>query len=235
MRSVFRFKQFEVDQGNCAMKINTDGVLLAGSTYFPQARRILDVGTGTGVIALMLAQRHPYAHIDAVEIDEDAYRQAKINFQNSDFADRLQVFCGSFADMQPQENYELIVSNPPFYTNSLHNPDARKRLAKHTNMLFFEKLLSFVSYYLTDNGQFKLIIPTALADEEIAPILSDYKLHVQSEITISSFSGGSPIRKVWGIGKKELPLEMHAFDIYVEKGIYSAQYKELLKPYFLAF
>lgn len=235
MRSVFRFKQFEVDQGNCAMKINTDGVLLGGSAYFPEARRILDVGTGTGVIALMLAQSHPQAHIDAVEIDEDAYRQAKINFQNSDFAERLQVFPGSFADMQPQRHYDLIVSNPPFYTNSLHNPDVRKRLAKHTDMLFFEKLLFFVSRYLADNGQFKLIIPTALADEGIAPILSDYRLYVQNEITISSFSAESPIRKVWGIGKKAVPLETHSFDIYVEKGIYSSQYRELLKPYFLAF
>lgn len=235
MRSVFRFKQFEVDQGNCAMKINTDGVLLGGSTYFPEARRILDVGTGTGVIALMLAQSHPHAHIDAIEIDDDAYQQANMNFQNSDFAERLQVFLGSFADMQPQEHYDLIVSNPPFYTNSLRNPDARKRLAKHTDMLFFEKLLSFVSRYLADNGQFKLIIPVTLADEAIAPILSDYKLYVQNETSISSFSGELPIRKVWGIGKKVLPLETQDFHIYAERGVYSDHYKMLLKPYFLAF
>src|SRR5690606_6808230 len=130
MRSVFRFKQFEVDQGSCAMKINTDGVLLGGSTYCTGAKRILDVGTGTGVIALMLAQSHPDALIDAVEIDEDAYQQASINFQNSGFAERLQVFPGSFTELQPESAYDLIVSNPPFYTNSLHNPDARKRLAK---------------------------------------------------------------------------------------------------------
>ncbi|PRD54359.1 tRNA1(Val) (adenine(37)-N6)-methyltransferase [Sphingobacterium gobiense] len=235
MRSIFRFKQFEVDQGNCAMKINTDGVLLGGATCFPEAERILDIGTGTGVIALMLAQSHPRAHVDAVEIDENAYQQAKINFQNSDFAKRLQAFPGSFAEMQPQYLYDLIVSNPPFYTNSLHNPDARKRLAKHTDILFFKRLLSFVSYYLTDNGQFRLIIPTVLADEEIAPILSDYQLHVQHEMRISSFSGELPMRKIWGIGKKVVPLEIHDFAIYAEKGTYSAQYSALLKPYFLAF
>lgn len=235
MRSVFRFKQFEVDQGTCAMKINTDGVLLGGSTYFPEARRILDVGTGTGVIALMLAQSHPHAYIDAVEIDDAAYQQADINFQKSDYAERLKVFLGSFADLQPELAYDLIVSNPPFYTNSLHNPDTRKRLAKHTDMLFFEKLLSFVSRYLTDNGQFKLIIPAALADEEIAPILSDYKLYVQDEIAISSFSKELPMRKIWGIGKKEVPLKTTVLHIYTERGIYSADYKALLKPYFLAF
>lgn len=235
MRSVFRFKQFEVDQGTCAMKINTDGVLLGGSTFFSEARRILDVGTGTGVIALMLAQSHPHAYIDAVEIDDAAYLQAKINFQNSPFAARLQVFPGSFADMKPPGLYDLIVSNPPFYTNSLQNPDIRKRLAKHTDMLFFEKLLSFVERYLTDNGQFKLIIPSTLADDEIAPILSNYRLHLQNEITISSFSTESPIRKVWGIGKKEVSLEQRTFHIYAERGIYSDHYKALLKPYFLAF
>lgn len=235
MRSIFRFKQFEIDQGNCAMKINTDGVLLGSSTNFPEARRILDVGTGTGVIALMLAQSHPHALIDAVEIEEDACQQANINFQKSDFAERLQVFLGSFVDLQPELAYDLIVSNPPFYTNSLHNPDTRKRLAKHTDMLFFEKLLSFVSRYLTDSGQFKLIIPTTLADEEIAPILSDYKLHVQNEMAITSFLGGVPIRKVWGVGKEAVPLKKHAFHIYVERGIYSDDYKALLKPYFLAF
>ncbi|PRD49092.1 tRNA1(Val) (adenine(37)-N6)-methyltransferase [Sphingobacterium haloxyli] len=235
MRSIFRFKQFEIDQGNCAMKINTDGVLLGGSTCFPEAERILDIGTGTGVIALMLAQSHPRARVDAVEIDENAYGQAKINFQVSDFSDRLQVFRGSFIDMKPAGCYDLIVSNPPFYTNSLHNPDARKRLAKHTDILFFKRLLSFVSHYLTNKGQFRLIIPATLADEEIAPILSDYQLHVQHEMRISSFAGELPMRKIWGIGKKAVPLKVHDFAIYAEKGTYSAQYSALVKPYFLAF
>src|SRR5690606_27217594 len=209
MRSIFRFKQFEIDQGNCAMKINTDGVLLGSSTNFPEARRILDVGTGTGVIALMLAQSHPHALIDAVEIEEDACQQANINFQKSDFAERLQVFPGSFADLQPELAYDLIVSNPPFYTNSLHNPDTRKRLAKHTDILFFEKLLSFVSCYFTYHAQFKLIIPVAWADDEIVPILAGYQLNVQDVIVRSSFLKQWPIQKIWGSGKKEVLLDTH--------------------------
>ena len=235
MRSVFRFKQFEVDQGDCAMKINTDGVLLGSSAVFPQARRILDVGTGTGVIALMLAQSHPQAYVDAIEIDRKAYEQAKSNFRKSAFASRLQVFFGSFDDMQPAENYDLIVSNPPFYTNSLHNPDDRKRMAKHTDLFFFEKLLAFVSRYLAEEGQFKLIVPATLADKDIVPILSDYKLYLQHEIAISSFVEEDVIRKVLGIGKNVVPLEKQTLHIYVERGSYSVAYRELLKPYFLAF
>lgn len=235
MHSVFRFKQFEVDQGNCAMKINTDGVLLGGLTYSPEAKHILDVGTGTGVIALMLAQSHPEAYIDAIEIDEVAYQQAKINFRQSDFSNRLQAFWGSFVDMQSQSSYDLIVSNPPFYTNSLHNPDVRKRLAKHADILFFERLLSFVSRHLSKNGQFRCILPTILADEEIVPRLSQYELYIQYEMAVSSFIGEPPIRKVLGIGKKEIQLERRSFCIYAEKGIHSPSYKELLKPYFLAF
>jgi len=235
MRSVFRFKQFEVDQGNCAMKINTDGVLLGGSTYYRAAKTILDIGTGTGVIALMLAQRHPEAQIDAVDIDEEAYRQAQYNFQQSPFFSRLRAFSCSFEDMKPTYTYDLIVSNPPFYTNSLHNPDERKRLAKHTDMLFFEKLLSFVSQHLAENGQFRCILPAVFADDEIALMLPRYGLFVQTEMCISSFGGESPIRKIWGIGKQAQSLRTESFAIYAEKGIYTVPYKEILKPYFLAF
>src|SRR5690606_37161041 len=96
------------------MKINTDGVLLGGSTFFSEAKRILDIGTGTGVIALMLAQNHPNAHVDAVEIEEDAWRQAGINIRNSEFTERLAVHLGSFEHFQPEFAYDLIVSNPPF-------------------------------------------------------------------------------------------------------------------------
>ena len=235
MSSIFHFKQFAVDQGNCAMKINTDGVLLASSTDFPAARRILDIGTGTGVIALMLAQSHSEAYVDAVEIDEAAARTAESNFQASAFSDRLCLHQGDFADMRPDAPYDLIVSNPPFYTNSLHNPDARKRLARHTDSSFFESLLAFVAGYLTDQGRLRLIIPTALADEEIAPMLPKYGLYLQAEMNISSFPGEEIIRKIWEIGKEEQPLQQQDFAIYARKGVYSEAYKNLLKPYFLAF
>lgn len=235
MGAIFRFKQFAVDQGNCAMKINTDGVLLGAFAQQQAAVRILDIGTGTGVIALMLAQSHPQATVDAVEIDPEAAEQAAENFRQAPFADRLRLFACSFLAMQPGSSYDLIVSNPPFYTNSLHNPDPRKKLAKHTDHLFFESLIDFVDMHLAASGRFLCIVPTALADELLLDFLPVRQLYVQRELAISSFPGGSPIRKLLSIGRESVHTEHAALAIYEQKGVYTAAYKALLSPYFLAF
>ncbi len=141
---MFQFKQFTVDQSGCAMKINTDGVLLGAIADAENPGTILDIGTGTGVIALMLAQRFITAKVDAVEIDSDAAQTAERNFKNSPFADRLTVYAlgfESFFDQFPGKKYDLIISNPPFYIDSLKSPGAKKALAKHTDIDFFEKVI----------------------------------------------------------------------------------------------
>src|SRR3569832_358514 len=122
MSGFFHFKQFNVDQTGCAMKINTDGVLLGALADANSPKTILDIGTGTGVIALMLAQRFTRAKIDAVEIDEQATETAVRNFADSPLAERLTVYPFGFVDFfdkYPGRRYDLIVSNPPFYINSL--------------------------------------------------------------------------------------------------------------------
>src|ERR1700733_3404653 len=119
---MFHFKQFSVDQSGCAMKINTDGVLLGAITQADDPKTILDIGTGTGVIALMLAQKFANAQIDAVEIDESAAKTAGRNFENAIFNDRLNIYPSgirTFFEGHPENKYDLIVSNPPFYINSL--------------------------------------------------------------------------------------------------------------------
>src|ERR1700743_597427 len=121
MKGVFHFKQFAVDQTGCAMKINTDGVLLGALTEADKPETILDIGTGTGVIALMLAQRFTDAKIDTVEIDIDTAQTAERNFKASPFADRLTVYAlgfESYFEKYPEKKYDLIVSNPPFYIDS---------------------------------------------------------------------------------------------------------------------
>ena len=120
---MFRFKQFNIDQSGCAMKINTDGVLLGAFSFAIEPKNILDVGTGTGVIALMLAQKFCDAQLEAVEIDAEAALTAEINFRNSAFAERLKVFPLSFERYFEQlvaTKFDLIVSNPPFYIDSLN-------------------------------------------------------------------------------------------------------------------
>src|SRR5688500_7905364 len=122
MSKIFQFKQFSVDQTNCGMKVNTDAALLGSIAHSDDVKTILEIGTGTGVIALMLAQRYPDAIIDAVEIDEKTALTAELNFRNSPFADRIQLIKSSFADHYSHvggKMYDLIVSNPPYFINSL--------------------------------------------------------------------------------------------------------------------
>src|SRR3954467_12793908 len=124
---MFQFKQFAIDQTGCAMKINTDGVLLGALAEADKPQHILDIGTGTGVIALMLAQRFTIAMVDAVEIDEQAAETAKSNFENSVFANRVNLYAEGFESYLSRldKQYDLIVSNPPFYINSLESPEAK--------------------------------------------------------------------------------------------------------------
>src|SRR5690606_26146030 len=125
MKDIFRFKQFEVDQTGCGMKINTDGVLLAVKAnagavgHIDAATRILDIGTGTGVVALMLAQRFPDANVEAIDIDEGAFNCAKLNFEKSPFSTRLSIQHIGIENYESQSKFDLIVSNPPFFLNSL--------------------------------------------------------------------------------------------------------------------
>jgi len=235
MASIFRFKEFEVDQSDCAMKINTDGVLLASLLEVGTVGRILDIGTGTGVIALMLAQRFVDSWVEAVEMDPLAAAMADKNFRHSVFCDRLMLHACAFQCMEMAEPYDLIVSNPPFYTDSLHNPDNRKKLARHTDLNFFAELLDFASLRLSNQGKLILIVPTALA-AILMEISTERALYCCAEVQISSFEGGSVIRKIITFERKPVEsVTVREFVIYAKKGIYSAAYRSVLAPYFLAF
>jgi tRNA1Val (adenine37-N6)-methyltransferase len=234
---MFRFKQFTVDQSGCAMKINTDGVLLGAIAEASEPKLILDIGTGTGVIALMLAQRYEAAQIDAIEIDEEAQKTAGKNFENSPFADRLKAFSTGFEsyfEQFPERQYDLIVSNPPFYIDSLKSPGLKKNLAKHTNVDFFETLLKGVAAQLSSDGVFWLILPDTLFDVmiEIAEVES---LLLLKMINIKSYQHYDAHRVIVCFSfHKGLP-EISNFTIYKERSIYSDDYQTLLQPYFLAF
>jgi len=234
---VFQFKQFSVDQSGCAMKINTDGVLLGVLTDANHPQAIIDIGTGTGVIALMLAQRFTNAKIDAVEIDQSAADTAGQNFQNSPFADRLGIYSMGFAeffDRYPDKKYDLIVSNPPFYINSLKSPEAKRELAKHADQLFFDELLTSASKHLQESGILCMILPVDTA-EMVNILAAKHALNIQRKILIQSFSESKPHRVVVGYGLKEELMSVGSFAIYKSIGNYSEEYINLLKPYFIAF
>jgi tRNA1Val (adenine37-N6)-methyltransferase len=237
MSGIFRFKQFHVDQTGCAMKINTDGVLLGALAGVRDPKTILDIGTGTGVIALMLAQRFEKAVIDAVEVDQSAANTADANFRNSPFAGRLFLYAmgfGGYFDQYPEKKYDLVVSNPPFYINSLKSPQKDRQLAKHADDCFFDKLLGAVSDHLEDRGLFMLILPVDTATLVIA-LAAKYHLFLQKAIRISSFYNTPPHRVILSLGLKQESAGQTALTIYKAEGIYTEDYAKLLQPYFIAF
>ncbi len=160
--SKFQFKQFTVNQDRCAMKIGTDGVLLgAWCPIENNPLSILDVGSGTGILSLMLAQRCNAEQIDAVEIDEDAFEQCVDNFENSPWGDRLFCYHAGLDEFveEPDEEYDLILSNPPFYSENYKSDNSQRDLARFQDALPFEDLIEAADLLLSENGIFAVIIP----------------------------------------------------------------------------
>lgn len=156
---MFRFKQFSIKQDKAAMKVGTDGVLLASWTPLKDATSILDVGTGTGLIALMLAQRNTKATIHAIEVEEEACQEAFYNFSNAPWADRIQLFKQSFLTFAPDQKYDLIVSNPPYFTDTFKDKATERTLARHVGELNFKSLLHNTSTLLKVDGTAAFVIP----------------------------------------------------------------------------
>ncbi len=237
MADIFRFKQFSVDQSGCAMKINTDGVLLGAMAEVDDPDTILDIGTGTGVIALMLAQKFSIAKIDAVEIDAAAAQTAVTNFKDSPFADRLTLHPVGFENYLsklPGKQYDLIISNPPFYINSLKSPGEKKTLAKHADVDFFERLVSAVSVHLTPVGKCWLVLPLNIGDI-VLELAKNFNLFPQKVIQVRSYRDSQPHRVILCLGFNNVSPEIDNFIIYEALGVYSNEYKQLLQPYFIAF
>lgn len=157
--SWFQFQQFKIHQDRCAMKISTDAILLGSMADAHNPSRILDIGTGTGVIALMLAQRFADAKITGVELDTDAASQAVENMSQSPFASRLALWHGRIQDFSEEEKFDLIVSNPPYFPDHLKSSDAKRNKALHTDSLSFEELIQKARKLLKDQGKFWIILP----------------------------------------------------------------------------
>ena len=237
MSDIFRFKQFSVDQSGCAMKINTDGVLLGALVDADNPQTILDIGTGTGVIALMLAQKFAHVAIDAVEIDKTAAETAAANFNNSPFKEQLTIYSESFTDFFghfPEKKYDLIASNPPFHLHSLKSTRTNRSLAKHANADFFLSLILSVVKHLSAKGLCWLVLPlqTAALVKELA---MQNGLYLHKIIKIYSFKDTEPHREIICLGLEKVSIETSKFTIYKSTNIYSEDYKNLLQPYFIAF
>ena len=175
---MFSFKQFQIQQDRCAMKVGTDGVLLGAWTpIHNNPFGILDIGTGTGIISLMLAQRSHAQQIDALEIDEEAYEQATDNFENSPWNDRLFCFHAALDEFveEPEDEYDLIVSNPPFYSEDYKSNNGQRDLARFQDALPFEDLIEAAAILLSENGIFSVIIPFK-EEEKFLTLAAEYEL-----------------------------------------------------------
>lgn len=155
----FQFKQFTVWHDKCAMKVGTDAVLLGSWMHVEGAHRLLDIGCGCGLIALMAAQRNENGRIVAVEIDEEAAGQARDNVMKSPWADRIDVVNADICSFSPDEQFDVIFSNPPYFSNSLKCPDKQRMTARHTDTLDFDALMRSVSSLLKVGGEFSVVIP----------------------------------------------------------------------------
>lgn len=163
----FKFKQFTIQQSHAAMKVGTDGVLLGAWTEIPSTGKILDIGSGTGLIALMLAQRNQNIHITAIEIDKNAALEATLNVKNSNWNHRIEVIETAFQTFARQHasKFDLIVSNPPFFNTSKPSPDKARNMARQTSQLPLNELFSFSNKLLTPDGKLSLILPYELLNQ----------------------------------------------------------------------
>jgi len=189
--SFFSFRQFSISQDRCAMKVGTDGVLLGA--WAPGGQRILDVGTGTSLIALMMAQRFPTSHVVGIDVDDEACLQAVENVENSPFSDRVKIVKSSLQEFLVEESFDAIVSNPPYFVNSLKNPDARRTLARHTDSLSFDDLFRGVGRLLSEYGVFSIIIPTD-ALEQMLLNACHYGFYVSRQVAVKTVERKLPKR-----------------------------------------
>lgn len=219
------------------MKVNTDGVLLGAIADASEADTILDIGTGTGVIALMLAQRFPQAFINAVELDTAAAQTAEMNFAASGFAERLRVYGQSFQQYfadHADKRFNVIVSNPPFYIRSLPSLGAGKTLAKHAGGNFFEELIRTCAQHLSETGVLWLILPIATS-ELVKQLAGQNGLILQQVTVIHSYPHTDAHREILAFGRHQTDLKQQRYSIYSEPKVYADEYRELLKDFLTIF
>lgn len=235
--NTFAFKQFMVKQDKCAMKVGTDAVLLGAWVSTEGAKSILDVGTGTGIIALMLAQRSK-AVIDAIDIDPNACLQARENAESSPWKDRLTIYHESFQTFAQRagQKYDLIVSNPPFFVDSSKASHIERTISRHTDLLPYDELIDGVLKVLEPEGRFCVILP-AKEGEQFRDLASEKQLYLCRLTRVRTRADKATEKRLL----MQFARKPHSFSentLVIEKDArhsYTDEYKELTREYYLAF
>lgn len=228
MTDFFRFKEFKVHQNGASLKVGTDAMVLGAVIEENKAINVLDIGTGTGVLALMFAQRHPCALIDAIEIDEINSKLAELNIKNSRFCKQIRLIEGDFFDFSSESKYDLIFSNPPFFIDSLDSADSRKSNTRHLSSNQFNRFIDKVNELLNVNGVFYVIYPFEYSDIWCNAI----KIHffIQEEIILY----GKPLkpkRIIMKCSKFNTSFTRRSIVIRNFEGKYTEDYIQLTKDF----
>ena len=229
--SSFTFKEFTIQQDRCAIKVGTDGVLL-GAWAEAREGHLLDVGTGTGLIAIMLAQRTQTSQICGVEIDAEAASQAQQNVSASPWSERVEVVHDDVFKMETTAMYDEIVSNPPFYTSSPSSSSAARDVARRALPQFFPRLAAFVSRHLKDDGVFEVVLPADVADDFVY-MCWEQDLHLKRQTKIYTRQGKPCKRILLAFSRQQRPPLKDALAISDASGAYTGEYTALTRDFYL--
>ena len=232
-KGYFEFKQFTIHQDCCAMKVGTDGTLLGAWASAPTgACRILDIGTGTGLIALMMAQRYPEAEVIGIDMDGGAVSQATTNAADSPFSNRIRIVLADIADFSV-EPFDSIVCNPPFFVDSLTCPDSSRTMARHTGSLTYKTLIQSVKRLLKDDGLFSVVVPVDYRSQ----LLSEAALAgliLSRECAIKTTPEKAPKRCLMEFRKQPVTLVISTTEtLEIRPGQRSDWYHHLTKDFYL--
>jgi len=231
----FQFKEFSIQQDKTAMKVGTDGVLLGAWVQLkPEYFSTLDIGAGTGLIALMLAQKSNAEVIDAIELNDEAYEQAVGNFEASDWGDRLFCYHASLQEFvdEIEDEYDLIISNPPFYTSTYKELSEDRAMARHTESLTYEDLLAGTSKLLSEIGSCAFIIPFS-EEDKFLKIASENKLFPNRITRVKGTETSTIKRSLLQLSFQEAEIETNELVIEIERHKYTQDYIDLVQDYYL--
>ena len=233
---MFQFKQFNINQERCAMKIGTDAVLLgAWCPINNNPFSILDIGAGTGILSLMLAQRSNAQQIDAIEIEENAYEQCVENFEASHWGDRLFCYHASLNDFinEPEDQYDIIISNPPFYSEDYKTDNSQRDLARFQDALPFEALVKATTLLLSENGIFTVVIPFK-EENRLLNLCAQAELFPIKMTRVKGTPTGPIIRSLIAFKRYELPvLSANELVIETSRHVYTEAYTKLTRDFYL--
>lgn len=232
---MFRFKQFEIHDELSAMKIGTDGVLLGAWADVAEARSILDIGTGTGLVAIMCAQRNKRATVHGIDIVEEAITEASKNVALTPWHNRITMEHADLRDFNADARYDHIVTNPPFFLTSLHSPDAARAMARHATSLSYEDIISAAERLLNVGGRLTVILPTDCA--AVFRRVAFERLWLSRIIEIITREGEAPKRTIMEFVLADNPLMPRATTLTIQAsdGSYTEDYRHLTKEFYLNF